>query len=76
MLEKNTPDAVSLPSLILVPNITDPDGFYEELIESQRQLPEEAAQLMNCKLILILANHIGDRGVLRAALKAAGGVAE
>lgn len=76
MLEKNTPDAVSLPSLILVPNITDPDSFYEELIESQRPLTEEASQLMNCKLILILANHIGDRRVLREALKAAGGALE
>ena len=60
-------------ALNLEPNIPDPDGFYQELIDSQRDLREAEAALMNCKLILILANHIGDRSVLNAALKAAGG---
>lgn len=60
-------------ALVLTPNIPDPDGFYEELIDSQRTLAEEEAQLMNCKLILLLANHIGDRAVLTEALKAARG---
>lgn len=63
-------------TLVLTPNIPDPDGFYEELIESQRLLSDEAAQLMNCKLILLLANHIGDRAVLTEALNAAGGKVE
>jgi hypothetical protein len=31
------------------------------------------AEPMNCKLVLILANHIGDRNILREALKRAGG---
>mgnify|MGYP001419289217 CR=1 FL=1 len=56
------------PALVLTPNIPDPDGFYEELIEAQRLLTDEEAQLLNCKLILILANHIGERAVLREAL--------
>jgi hypothetical protein len=55
------------------PNIADPDGFYQELIDSQRDITEEQAELMNCKLVLILANHIGDRGVLREAIKRARG---
>lgn len=63
-----TPKATAL---TVTPNIPDPDGFYEELIESQRQLSDDAAQLMNCKLILLLANHIGDRAVLSAAIAAA-----
>lgn len=50
------------------PNLTDPDGFYEELINAQRDLSDEQSQLMNAKLILILANHIGDRELLREAL--------
>jgi len=50
------------------PRIADPDGFYEELINSQRALSDEQVELMNAKLVLILANHIGDRGVLSAAL--------
>ncbi|MFO1327791.1 MAG: DUF2783 domain-containing protein [Rubrivivax sp.] len=48
--------------------ITDPDGFYEELIASQRGLSDEQAALMNAKLVLTLANHIGDRQVLSEAL--------
>ncbi len=60
-------------SLNLTPNIPDPDGFYQELIDSQREMSEAEAELMNCKLILVLANHIGDRAVLRAAMKVAGG---
>ncbi len=55
------------------PNIADPDGFYQELIDSQRDMVEADAELMNCKLVLLLANHIGDRAVLREALKRAGG---
>ena len=50
------------------PRIADPDGFYEELIASQRGLSDDAAALMNAKLVLTLANHIGDREVLREAL--------
>ncbi|GAB0119790.1 DUF2783 domain-containing protein [Acidisoma sp. 7E03] len=49
-------------------NILDPDGFYRELIDSQRGMDEAAAAMMNCKLVLLLANHIGDRAVLREAL--------
>jgi len=60
-------------SLILTPNIPDPDGFYQELIDSQRDMNDAQASAMNCKLILVLANHIGDRTVLRQALAAAGG---
>lgn len=54
--------------LNIQPNISDPDTFYSELIQSQRDLEDEEAQLMNCKLVLLLANHIGDRGVLRDAI--------
>lgn len=59
--------------LLTKPNIADPDGFYQELIDSQRDMTEEEAELMNCKLVLILANHVGDRGVLREAIRRARG---
>ena len=54
--------------LIRTPHIADPDGFYEQLIASQRELSDEQAELMNSRLVLILANHIGDREVLSEAL--------
>jgi hypothetical protein len=54
--------------LLTTPRIADPDGFYEELIASQRGLTDEQVELMNAKLVLLLANHIGDRGVLAEAI--------
>lgn len=57
--------------LIHTLNIDDPDGFYQELIDSQRDLDEPQAAMMNAKLVLLLANHVGDRTVLREALQAA-----
>jgi len=53
------------------PNLAAPDDFYQELIEMHRDLSEEQSALVNAKLILLLANHVGDLGVLRAALTAA-----
>lgn len=50
------------------PNISDPDGFYETLINSQRDLSDEQADMLLAKLVLILSNHIGDRAVLDEAL--------
>ncbi|MBO6789362.1 MAG: DUF2783 domain-containing protein [Dinoroseobacter sp.] len=58
-------------SLILSPNIPDPDGFYETLINAHEGLTKDESDALNARLILILANHIGDRAVLAAALKAA-----
>lgn len=55
-------------SLIRTPNIPEPDGFYEQLIASQRDLSDEQADLLLAKLVLILSNHIGDRAVLAEAL--------
>ena len=49
------------------PNLPDPDGFYEELIACQRELSDEQADAVLAKLVLILANHIGDREILREA---------
>jgi hypothetical protein len=57
--------------LKLDPNIPDPDGFYDELLASHQGLGEDQSNALNARLILILANHIGDRDVLRAALEAA-----
>ena len=51
--------------------IADPDGFYEDLIALHGGLTDEQSALVNAKLILLLANHIGDMAVLREALAAA-----
>ena len=54
--------------LIRTPHIADADGFYEALIEGQRGLTDEQADLMIAKLVLILANHVGERDVLDEAI--------
>ncbi len=58
-------------ALMLDPNITDPDGFYDELLAAHDGLSAAESANFNARLILILANHIGDREVLAAALAAA-----
>ncbi len=57
--------------LIHEPNIDKPDAFYEELIAGQRDLRDEQAELFQAKLLLVLANHIGDREVLSEAIQTA-----
>ncbi|MBT9597735.1 MAG: DUF2783 domain-containing protein [Vitreoscilla sp.] len=58
-------------SLIRTPQITDPDGFYEELVDAQRELPDGESRKLMAKLVLLLANHIGDRQVLSEAIRLA-----
>ena len=49
------------------------DRFYEMLIEGHRGLSDEQSELMNARLVLLLANHIGDLRVLQEAIAAARG---
>ncbi|WP_425406525.1 DUF2783 domain-containing protein [Hwanghaeella sp.] len=57
--------------LITEPNIPDPDGFYEKLIAAHRNLDDEQSAALNSRLILLLANHIGDQSVLVEAIEEA-----
>ncbi|MBK5925547.1 DUF2783 domain-containing protein [Rhodovulum sulfidophilum] len=59
--------------LITDPNLTDPDGFYAELLAAHRGLSDPESQALNARLILILANHVGDRETLTEALELARG---
>ena len=66
-------------SLQLAPNFHEPgvrvvrdfspgDDFYQSLIDAHRDLSDEQSALVNAKLVLILANHVGDLSLLREAL--------
>ncbi|SLN33998.1 hypothetical protein ROJ8625_01578 [Roseivivax jejudonensis] len=57
--------------LVTDPNIDDPDGFYAELIAAHDGLTDDESAAFNARLILILANHVGDRSALTEALEAA-----
>ena len=50
------------------PNLAAPDDFYEALIDMHRDLTPQQSELVNAKLILLLANHVGDLDVLREAM--------
>jgi len=52
-------------------NIAAPDDFYERLIATHRGLTDAQSAFVNAKLILLLANHIGDPEVLAQAMAAA-----
>lgn len=58
-------------SLKLEPNFTDPDAFYAALTDMHRDLEPERSTRVNARLILLLANHIGDREVLLEAMRIA-----
>ena len=47
------------------------DDFYEALIDTHRDLSDEQSAMVNARLILLLANHIGDIGILRQAMQIA-----
>ncbi|MGI9400470.1 MAG: DUF2783 domain-containing protein [Rhizobiaceae bacterium] len=51
-----------------VPNISDPDGFYAELLSAHEGLSDDESAALNARLILLLANHVGDRDTLRQAI--------
>ena len=58
-------------NLITTPNLQAPDDFYEALIDSHRELTEAQSHALNARLVLLLANHVGDQAVLLEALRAA-----
>ncbi len=53
------------------PNLDDPDGFYEELLSLHEGRSKDESDAINARLVLILANHVGDRQILREAFRAA-----
>ena len=57
--------------LNIEPNLTHFDDFYEALTDAHRDLTLEQSHQMNAKLVLLLANHIGDIGVLQDAMRRA-----
>ena len=68
--------------LVVVPNFGRPgerhrqayapgDAFYDLLIDGHRGLTDAQSELMNARLVLLLANHIGDLRVLAEAITAA-----
>ena len=49
-------------------NFADPDAAYRLIVEAHRGLTDAQSTDLDAALVLILANHIGDLGVLREAI--------
>ena len=53
-------------------NFSDADAFYEALLHAHTDLTPAQSAALNARLILLMANQIGDQAVLRACIAAAG----
>ena len=53
------------------PNIAQPDEFYQALIEAHAGLTEQQSAALNARLVLLLANQVGDLATLKDAIAAA-----
>lgn len=77
MKELITQANFGIPGQLPLHAFTPGDDFYEWLIETHRGLSDDQSRLVNARLVLLLANQVGDLRVLREALAAArAGVAD
>ena len=53
-------------------HLQDADTFYEQLLDAHCGLNREQSELLNARLILLLANQVGDARVLAECIQAAG----
>lgn len=53
------------------PNMGDHDGQYAAIIEAHSDLSHDDSVALNARLVLLLANHIGDSNVLQEAIATA-----
>lgn len=59
------------PALNTEPRLAAPDDLYAALLAAHDGLDEARSALVNARLVLLLANHIGDQAVLLEAIAAA-----
>jgi hypothetical protein len=52
-------------------NIQQPDDFYQALIDAHGGLTDEQSAALNARLVLLLANQIGNLTTLQQAIAAA-----
>ena len=52
-------------------NFQDADTFYEQLLDAHNGLTPAQSELLNARLILLLANQVGDAKVLHECVESA-----
>jgi hypothetical protein len=58
-------------SLDTTPRLADPDALFALLVEAHKGLDAEASRRLDARLVLLLANHIGEMDTLRQAVQLA-----
>lgn len=54
--------------IVTTPNLKEPDTFYADLLTAHEDLTKEESDAYNARLILLMANQIGDHAVLQNLL--------
>ncbi len=57
--------------LDLSPRIADPDALFAALVAAHDGLDERASRLLDARLVLLLANHVGDQATVLDAIRLA-----
>ncbi len=58
-------------SLDTSPRLKRPDDIYQALMDAQKALTAHEADLFRARLVLLLANQVGDDAIVLAAIEAA-----
>jgi hypothetical protein len=62
------PEVMAMAKLVTASQFSDPDAAYLALVQARRGLTDAQAAELDTRLVLILANHVGDLDVLREAI--------
>ena len=60
--------------LIVEPNLEPVDDIYQWLVDAHEGLSETDSLRLSARLVLLLANHIGDPQVIREAIDRAAAI--
>jgi hypothetical protein len=58
--------------LVLHPNLSEVDDIYQALVDAHAGRTDAESMRLNARLVLLLANHIGDPAIVREAIAYAG----
>jgi hypothetical protein len=67
-MDRDIDKDIGMAKLIIESRFPNPDAAYVTLVEARRGLSDDAAAELDAKLVLILANHIGDLDVVKEAV--------
>ncbi len=57
--------------LSLLPRLADPDALFAALVAAHDGLDERTSRLLDARLVLLLANHVGDQDAVLDAIRLA-----